>query len=215
MNNTRFTFLRHGQPEQHDCLLGRTNPCLTERGWQQMHLSSQDIKFDRIISSPLRRCSQFAHHLADKTSKPLQVCPDWQELDFGLWDGLPLSQLWQDTHCGYPQFWQQPFVITPPQGESSLELLTRATAQIKLISQNHQGEHILIVTHSGVIRILMHWLFSPADLADDIKVLGHQTTGNAHLSHLVVAHAARLEIQTYIDEDNKLWPQLTGLHNPK
>ncbi|MDO6620528.1 MULTISPECIES: histidine phosphatase family protein [unclassified Shewanella] len=219
MNNTKFTLLRHGQPQLSDCLLGRTNAPLTALGWQQLRQSSIGLGFDRIISSPLERCSAFAQQLAHESAVPITICADWQEMDFGLWDGLPLKQLWAATDIDYPKFWQNPFLSQPPQGESSIQLMQRVVKQIQLLSRQYQGQHLLIVTHSGVIRIIMHWLLCHSNSIDKFSEAflsshshSHQYC-NAHLSNLMVSYAARLQINTFIDDDKVLWPQLTGLHN--
>jgi len=58
--------LRHGQPEGGNVFRGRTDHPLTEEGWQQMYQSCENRQWDVIITSPLSRCQEFAHKLADK-----------------------------------------------------------------------------------------------------------------------------------------------------
>ncbi|WOT06764.1 histidine phosphatase family protein [Shewanella youngdeokensis] len=201
MNYCEFTLLRHGQPEQADCLLGRTNPPLTAKGWQQMQLSSTGLTFDLIISSPLSRCHAYARHLAQQHNSQLIVDSDWQELDFGDWDGQAINSLWEDQH-GYGEYWQAPFDHTPPNGETTTALLQRLTSSIGRLSREYAGQRILIVSHSGVMRMLLAWL------------LNSTQQGNPHLSRVQLEHAAVLQFNTYIDEANTLWPQLQGLSNP-
>jgi broad specificity phosphatase PhoE len=201
MNDTQFTLLRHGLPKQADSLLGRTNPPLTAKGWQQMQRSSAGLTFDVIISSPLSRCHAYAQHLAQQNNSPLIVDSDWQELDFGDWDGQPISTLWDDQH-GYGEYWQAPFELTPPNGETTTELLQRLTRSIERLSREYAGQRILIVSHSGVMRMLLAWL------------LNSTQQGNPHLSRVQLEHAALLQFNTYIDEADTLWPQLQGLNNP-
>lgn len=207
MSYTHFTVLRHGLPEQADCLLGRTNPALTQKGLQQMHSAATGLEFDLIISSPLKRCCAFAQQLADERNCKLIVEDAWQELDFGLWDGKPIAELWQQQSAtgdepSYTQFWHAPFAHTPPNGESSESLLERIVTGIDCLSRAHQGQHLLIISHSGVMRMLLSWL------------LNSQQTANAHLSRVQLKHAATLQFNTYLDEADSLWPQLQGFYNP-
>lgn len=210
MSYTHFTLLRHGLPEQADCLLGRTNPPLTEKGWQQMQASSEALKFDLIVSSPLLRCRDYAEQLARKSQCQLILEDDWQELDFGRWDGKLISELWNEPSQeisqriapSYSQFWNAPFQHTPPDGESCEALLHRLTSSIEKLSRAYPGKHLLIVSHSGVMRMVLAWL------------LNSRHTGNAHLSQVQLDHAALLHFNTYIDEADTLWPQLQGFHNP-
>ncbi|MGS0681599.1 histidine phosphatase family protein [Shewanella sp. 125m-7] len=202
MSYTHFSVLRHGLPEQADCLLGHTNVPLTEKGWQQMQSSIDALKFDLIISSPLLRCSAYARQLAQERHCELTLDDTWQELDFGRWDGKAIAELWQDNKPSYSQFWNAPFEHTPPDGESTLSLLQRVTSSIEKLSHTYSGKRLLIISHSGVMRIILAWLLNS----------GRQ--GNPHLSRIQLDHAALLHFNTYIDEADLLWPQLQGLHNP-
>lgn len=202
MNATHFMLLRHGLPEQAGHLLGRTNPALTTQGWQQMQRSAAMLNFDVIVSSPLIRCQHFARHLATEQETDLVVLPQWQELDFGLWDGKSIASLWDDEQQAYSQYWHDPFDHTPPSGETTAALLARITQSINQLSRQYTGKRVLVVTHSGVMRITLSWLMNSV----------HQ--GNPHLSRIKLDHAALLEFNTYLDDEDKIWPQLQGLLNP-
>lgn len=217
MNTTRFTLLRHGLPELADHLLGTTDSLLTAKGWQQMQMSSASLEWDVILSSPLRRCCDFAATLARDNKQTLRIDPAWQELDFGDWDGQLISTLFADigsepTLCddtgqknktSYSQYWQQPFNHTPPNGETTANLLRRVTTSIEQLSRQHAGKQLLIVTHSGVMRIVLAWL------------LESRQQNNPHLSRVQLNHAATLSFSTYRDHQDKLWPQLLSFCNPE
>ena len=95
-------FIRHGEPEGGDILRGRINPELTELGLTQMkeavclgeawQPSASTPDWTEIISSPLKRCRQFAERLSAKMSLPLKVDQEWQEIDYGDWDGMPINE---------------------------------------------------------------------------------------------------------------------------
>ncbi|MBR9727947.1 histidine phosphatase family protein [Shewanella intestini] len=199
MNTTEFIIMRHGLPEQADCLLGRTNPPLTTIGWQQMYRSSAALEYDLIISSPRQRCSAFAQQLAQQHQCPCELDDAWQELDFGDWDGMKIQQLWLQDELGYPQYWQQPFVYSPPNGESSQQLLSRMTRAITTLAVKHTGKRLLIISHAGVMRMALAWLLNT-----------HQQR-NPHLSRVELDHAAILRFNVFIDQDEQQWPQLQAL----
>jgi broad specificity phosphatase PhoE len=48
--------------------------------------------WDRIISSPLRRCREFAERTATVSNIPLEIDEQWQEIDYGDWDGMPIDE---------------------------------------------------------------------------------------------------------------------------
>lgn len=95
-------FLRHGEPEGGDILRGRVNPRLTELGWRQMRAAAalnvhhqpaeHTPNWDRIISSPLERCLEFAERTATVSNIPLEIDEEWQEIDYGDWDGMPIDE---------------------------------------------------------------------------------------------------------------------------
>ena len=70
-------FIRHGEPHGGDILRGRVDPALTDLGWTQMQkatgLSSEHVpseitpNWSEIISSPLKRCRDFAEQVAANT----------------------------------------------------------------------------------------------------------------------------------------------------
>ena len=117
-NVTQFDLIRHGQIDGPPALYGRTDVALSRDGWQQMLQQTSHLHdLDNIISSPLRRCQNFAQELASDHELSLQIEAGIQECDFGEWDGIKFddhSQQWPLM----TSFWQDPDHNTPPQGES-------------------------------------------------------------------------------------------------
>lgn len=199
---TQIVMLRHGEPQGADRLLGHTDPELTEKGWLQCELAINGLRFDRVISSPLRRCSDFARYYVDAIDKlPLAIDSNWAELNFGSWDGLTFEHLWQQHRTAFIAYRDDPFNCSPPDGESTDSLIARINQGLDEIAQRHPSETILIVTHAGVLRAMLAIL------------LNQQPSGNTHLSRVDVSHAALLTLTLYHDDDSKFWPQLTGLLN--
>ncbi|MGB6137321.1 MAG: histidine phosphatase family protein [Shewanella sp.] len=198
---TQFTVVRHGEPQNADLLLGRTNPPLTEKGIVQMFARCHLGTYHRVISSPLSRCADFANQYSADKNMPLVIDDRLQELDFGQWDGMALSELWQLPNQQFERFWLQPWFHIPPGGESTTSLLNRTTQLIDELCNRFSGEHLLLVTHSGVIRVLLSWLLQGAQ------------NGNAHLSRVEVKHGASLSMSVFVDEQGHGWPQLLSLNN--
>lgn len=103
--------------------------------------------FDRVFSSPLHRCSKLAMHI----SSDVTIDPRLMELDFGEWE----NRRWEDIELSALNRWMDDFVnIPPPKGESFIDLQNRvAPAWVKITKQS--VEKIAIVTHAGVIRIIL------------------------------------------------------------
>ena len=158
-------FIRHGEPEGGDILRGRINPELTELGWKQMKMAAslradwqQSISTPRwteIISSPLKRCHQFAEHLSAEMDLPLKVDENWQEIDYGDWDGMPINEWRKEAAEQFKAFSKDLSALKPPNGESYLTFKERILGALESLSELPDGSHILVVTHGGVLRVVI------------------------------------------------------------
>lgn len=134
--------------------------------------------WDRIVSSPLRRARETARQLFPK--RPPEIAPDLREQDWGAWTGLTVAGLRRD-HPGQIEAQEaRGWDFTPPGGESRRLVLARALAAIEEAVRGREGERILVVTHLGVIKILLNHLlgspFLPGASADVAKRALHLLT---------------------------------------
>ncbi len=107
-------------------------------------------QFDRIYSSPLKRCSQLASSLFPEKI----IFPDGRlkELNFGDWE----MQEW-NTIFNSPEgkVWFEDYTrASCPNGESFAYLVTRVKSFLDELKA-YENEPIAIFTHAGVIRALM------------------------------------------------------------
>jgi alpha-ribazole phosphatase len=73
--------LRHGEVEGGNCFRGSTDDPLTALGLDQMqHAITEDQTWDRVITSPLQRCSRFAETVAQQRSIPFDIDPRLAEI---------------------------------------------------------------------------------------------------------------------------------------
>jgi len=103
---------------------------------------------DVVYSSPLSRCLLLARLIAVK-----QVVQDARltEMDFGKWE----LKRWDEIDRSDLEVWMKDYVhAVPPGGESMQQMNNRVKDFWKDIQkQNHQK--IAVVTHGGVIRLLI------------------------------------------------------------
>ncbi len=149
--------LRHGEPGGGDILRGRIDPELTSRGWRQMGASAEraDANWTHLYASPLRRCRDFAHHLAQSRRLALRIEDQWQEIDYGDWDGMPISEWRKLAASQFRGFREDITALAPPNGESFVDFRDRVLQAWEGISELPDGSHVLIVTHSGVMRVIL------------------------------------------------------------
>jgi len=155
--DTYVDLLRHGETVGGTCFRGSTNDPLTELGWRQLWEAVEQNKssWDRIITSPLIRCSDFAKSLGQELSIPVISDRYFKEMHFGTWEGYSVNDLLEMDADALSKFWNGPVSFTPPQAEPLLDFEKRVMSGWQNILSDYSGKKILLITHGGVIRLLL------------------------------------------------------------
>ncbi|MCP5205760.1 MAG: histidine phosphatase family protein [Hahellaceae bacterium] len=190
---TELIFIRHGEPVLRNTFLGRTDSPLTDKGWQQLFSAFESLTdFDRLITSPLRRCHAFAAQIAEEKSRPLTVDTAFREYDFGEWDGLSFAELHDRDPELMSNYFSDPATITPPQGESLIGFSARVQQAIESLLRQHMGKRLVVLCHAGVIRTAVAWCLNlpyekaihihrlGIDYGSQTKIIVHHTEGNSY-----------------------------------
>ncbi|AXI60614.1 histidine phosphatase family protein [Pseudomonas kribbensis] len=152
----RLDLLRHGETELGGGLRGSLDDALTEKGWAQMREAvNGQGPWDRLVSSPLQRCARFAEELGAQRDLSVSLDKDLQELHFGAWEGQSAAALMETDAEALGLFWADPYAFTPPQGEPVTEFSARVLAAVMRLHAAHAGERVLLVSHGGVMRLLL------------------------------------------------------------
>ena len=152
----RLDLLRHGDTELGGGLRGSLDDALTANGWTQMRAAVVDGgPWDRIVSSPLQRCARFAAELGEQLNLSVHLDKDLQELHFGAWEGQSAAALMETDAEALGLFWADPYGFTPPQGEPVSAFSARVLAAVARLQAAYAGERILLVSHGGVMRLLL------------------------------------------------------------
>lgn len=152
--------LRHGAVQLQEGgrrYIGWTDLALSEFGRLQARTWADyfaNVTLNQILCSDLSRCRETAHLIASQCALPIQVVPEFREISLGTWEGHTFDQIKK----GFPEaFYQRGEHIAnhrPPQGESFYDLQHRVWPVFEAaVRRGHQN--ILIVTHAGVIRVLI------------------------------------------------------------
>jgi alpha-ribazole phosphatase/probable phosphoglycerate mutase len=156
--------LRHGALEGGVKYRGSLDETLMQAGREAMDNVWQRLRdeVDMIICSPLSRCAEPASSWAAQAGIPCVVEPAIQELSYGDWEGMTAEQI-ENAYPGVLQAWRQdPTQMTPPNGESMLTFSNRIEDFLYHLTQEHKQGHVLLVAHSGSIRMLIaHALQAP------------------------------------------------------
>ena len=137
-------------------LRGSLDDALTEKGWKQMREAViEQGSWDRLVSSPLQRCARFAEEFGARLSVPVHFDKDLQELHFGAWEGQSAAALMETDAEALGLFWADPYSFTPPQGEPVVDFSTRVLAAVERLHATYAGERVLLISHGGVMRLLL------------------------------------------------------------
>ena len=151
----RAHLLRHGQTEGGARYWGSIDVALSWKGWRQMRAAVAGQSWDLIVSSPLRRCAAFAEALARELGARCRYEAGLREMSFGEWEGHSAAELMQTDAERLRLFWADPTAHTPPGGEALAQFHSRVMATWERILKPLESERVLIVTHSGPIRLLL------------------------------------------------------------
>ncbi|MGE8176705.1 alpha-ribazole phosphatase family protein [Pseudomonas fluorescens] len=181
----RLDLLRHGETELGGGLRGSLDDALTAKGWEQMRAAVIDQgPWDRLVSSPLQRCARFAEELAERLGLPVVLDKDLQELHFGVWEGRSAAALMETDAEALGRFWADPYAFTPPEGEPVTAFSARVLAAVERLHQAYVGERVLLISHGGVMRLLL------------ARARG---LPREHLLNVEVAHAALFSLRVEAD----------------
>ena len=169
---TTIDLIRHGEPVGGRKYRGQINDPLSDRGWMQMREAVADQSpWDIIISSTLSRCLDFARELGQRSGIDVKADSRLMEIGFGEWEGRTASELEQEIPGQVKRFLKDPLNNTPPGAETLMEFEARVIAAWHDVLQQHYGQHVLLVGHAGMIRMIMrHELGMPIDRMFRIQV---------------------------------------------
>lgn len=153
---TTVDFLRHGETDFGEVMLGRTDAPLSEKGRVAVAHQIAHGKWSTILSSPLGRARETAEIASGASGVALEIDPAWREIDFGDWDGLPRKTLAEDPR--FAAFYANPEEHAPPNGEPMCEVRARITKSLSHLAE--QEGSILVVTHGGAIRMALSVLLA-------------------------------------------------------
>ena len=161
--STRLFLIRHGETEWNVAHIaqGHLDSLLTERGVAQCQALGRRLKgyiFDTIYSSDLGRCQKTAQYAIGETGQPIHLDERLRERNLGVVQGLNRQQAraqLPEVAAGIGS--RDPDYVVP-EGESVRQMLDRMLAFLEDMLAQHAGETVLVVSHGGVLSVLMRHL---------------------------------------------------------
>lgn len=208
---TRLFLVRHGQSDGNaEGRFGGHSPTpLSALGLQQAELTARALakeKIRAIYSSDLYRAVQTAEPLAKITDLPIIMTAAFRERKVGVLEGLTFDE----SKAAHPKDYYAlvnrniHHVIT--EGESYRQLLRRATHELHEVLRAHQGENIVIFSHTGAICFLTLYLLGAINRYT--KTTPWLVTSNCGINRFEIR--SRTNIRVHAFNDTRHLQQITG-----
>ena len=159
---TTIYLVRHGQTNWNlsKKFQGQRKVPINRTGKEQAKKLASELKkvsFDVVYSSPVLRAIQTAQIIAPNHT--IRQCKDVRELDRPKHEGLfphQIKKLIPDIEAQWARDgidWRSPLG-----GETLREYQARSINSFKDIVKKHPGKCVLVVSHGGPIKSIVHWL---------------------------------------------------------
>jgi alpha-ribazole phosphatase len=155
---SEIIFIRHAETDMAGTFCGHSNPSLNLRGRNQLaelinSLNSESI--DEVYASDLLRAQETGRAIAEVWAVECHLRPALREINFGQWEGLTWKEI-EQGHSAYARRWVAHYPNLPaPDGESIDEFEKRVLVEVKSLTTRAKKRGIAVVTHGGVLRIVM------------------------------------------------------------
>lgn len=196
MTTTRVVLVRHGETDWNRTgrLQGWAPVPLNDRGRQQARRLGTALadrySFDRVVASDLSRTRETTAILTQQGIDAHRSFErGWRERDIGVYQGL----LAEDLFERFPAFAAESGALAvdeqPPGGERLLDTCERVRGTWEQLRERARDETVLVVTHSGPIRLLLGHL----DGQDALTALADHAVPNCSVTNLRVDDEVRVE----------------------
>jgi len=160
MKETEIILIRHGETDwnSQQRMQGHSNSDLSEVGRGQIQALGElmkNVSFDHIYSSDSLRARQTAEAVTQYSGHTLQFDQRIREKNLGVFEGLTSTEAKERHPEIYRLFKTAGANYVIDEGESTQQLLERALEFIEEIRLRHPQERVVMVTHGGVVRVLM------------------------------------------------------------
>lgn len=159
MNLTLY-FLRHGETtySRTGGYCGILDPELTPEGNQMAEAFAaayKSIPWTAIYVSPMKRTIATAKPLCEAIGMEMHLRDGLKEINYGLWEDKTPQWVKQQYLDDYIKWMTEPAWNPPTEGETAVEIASRASLVISEIERKYQEGNVLVVSHKATIRIIL------------------------------------------------------------
>jgi broad specificity phosphatase PhoE len=156
----KIYFLRHGETEysKQGLFCGAIDPELTSEGNEMSHAFANaygTIYWAGVYVSPMKRAIATAKPLCDALGMAMQIKNGLREIVYGDWENRELEYVKQRYEQDYIRWLTEPAWNPPTQGETAVQVASRALPIVAEIQSKYTAGNVLVVSHKATIRIIL------------------------------------------------------------
>ncbi|WP_293353452.1 MULTISPECIES: histidine phosphatase family protein [unclassified Microcoleus] len=156
----KIYFLRHGETvySKTGGFCGDLDPELTPEGAQmaaQFAAAYAKLPWDAVYVSPMKRTIATATPLCDTLGIQMQLRDGLKEIKYGKWEGETVESVREKYAEDYINWLAEPAWNAPTEGETSVQISSRASLVIAEIQEKYKTGNVLVVSHKATIRIIL------------------------------------------------------------
>jgi len=157
--STTIWLIRHGLTDgADDRCCGRYDVRLSADGIRQAKAIATRLARESIAnvySSHLSRAVETARIVVEPHGLPFRTLDELAEMNFGDLEGLRYEEIQQRYPDIFHSWMTRPTETRFPNGESFTQMKARVLRALDLLLYRHRNQSIAIITHAGVIRLML------------------------------------------------------------
>lgn len=178
----KIYFIRHGESlwNKTSKIQGALDIPLSKNGMREAELIAsrfKDEKVDAIYSSKLSRAVETAKKIGKVKGLKIIEIEELREISFGDWEGLCMEDIKKNQKEDLKRWIFTPEKQKFKNGESLKDVSKRTKKVLKEILNKTEDENIVVVAHSGAIKVMILDL-----LGMPLKYYKNMSLGNVSLS---------------------------------
>ncbi|MFX3623862.1 MAG: histidine phosphatase family protein [Ectobacillus sp.] len=183
----KIILVRHGETDVNaaGCYLGHFDAKLNPKGQEQIRQLTKKLKgivtegITRLYASDLSRAVESAQIIGEALRLTPTLVSALRELHFGDWECKTYEAIVAQEQELLERWIQNPFQISPPNGETLQQLGKRVDDWLwHILSHAYPDESIIIVSHGGPIRwFCSKWLRDNEQEFWNVKGIPHGKGG--------------------------------------
>ncbi|MGA2035275.1 MAG: histidine phosphatase family protein [Thermoguttaceae bacterium] len=172
----RIVLIRPGTTDYDDQerIQGALDIPLNEKGRAEAGQIAEQLKdqgIELMYTAVCASAQQTAETIAERLDVKLRKLDRMQNVDHGLWQGLPISEVRHKQPKAYRQWQEQPENVCPPEGEMLNQAEDRVRSTMTRLLKRHKEGVIALVAPEPLATLVRHFV-TQEELGDLWKSLG-------------------------------------------